>query len=201
MFAIVAALKAEIIPLFNHFKITAKLKIGTGTLYQSEHLHLLRIGVGGQNAVSNLKRYFEKFNPDAILNIGFAGNMNRSEIHGTVFSVRRVFHISEKVGLNLKSFTQKDLSTASVLTVDAPLKDAHLRDDLFKQFQTDLVDMEAWYLAECASDRNIPFFSIKVVSDQADENVDDKFIATYKKQSRVLTEAVLPLIQHRINFR
>ena len=199
MFVIVAALKPEIIPLFNHFKIIAKLKIGTGTLYQSEHLHLLRVGVGGQNAVSNLKRYFEKFNPDSILNIGFAGAMNPSEIHGTVFSVRRVFHRSEKVGLNLKSFTQRDLSTASVLTVDSPLKDAQLRNDLFKQFQTDLVDMEAWYLAKYASDRNIPFFSIKIVSDQADENADEKFIATYQQQTRVLTEALLPLIQHRIN--
>ena len=50
MILIVAALKAELLPLIQYFRIEQKEIVAQGTLYHSEKLHLLRTGVGMQIA-------------------------------------------------------------------------------------------------------------------------------------------------------
>ena len=198
MLVIVAALKSEIIPLFNHYKITEKSKIGSGTLYMAKGIHFLRVGIGEQNAVSNLKLYLQNFSPSEIINIGFAGKMHSSETRTDVFWIRYVVHGSDGPGIKLKPFAQNNLPSAALLTVNQPLKDTRLRDTLFKKYHSDLVDMEAWYLADFASKKNIPFYSIKVVSDQADQFTEEVFMVNYQNLGVQLTESVLPLIQRRI---
>lgn len=198
MLTIVSALKSEITPLLNHFKITAKYKVGSGSLYIAGQFHFLRIGIGGKTGLSNFKLYLNDFTPVKILNIGLAGSMNAAIKPGQLFAIRSVRRRLATSQIKLNPTIQSDLTETTLLTVDQALIDAKQRDILFSEYQTDLVDMEAWYLAQYSAQKQIPLSSIKIVSDQADQFTKEAFMANYQKLSRQLAETILPLIQHRM---
>lgn len=200
MLTIVSALKSELAPLMSSFKIETKYKIGSGTLSIADKVHFLRIGIGQTTGLPNFKLYLDQYAPDRILNIGFAGSMHSSSGLDRIYNIRGAVNKSTQSQIELDTFGQNNFSNATLLTVDQALTDSKLRDTLFKKFQTDLVDMETWYLAHYSAKKLIQFFSIKIVSDQADQFTAESFMANYQELAKKLAIAVLPLIQQRMKI-
>lgn len=197
MIAIISALKGEISPLFNHYPITKKLRIGKGTLYETSVFHLVRLGMGPENSKDTLKNYFAENKPDLILNIGMAGRLNPAIMIGSIHFINRIYcsEESESISLIVPSIITPQ-SSASLLTVNQPVSDPLIRDKFFKEFQVDIVDMEAYGLAQTAASADIPFYSIKIVSDSADENTKNDFIKDYEKLSEKLGEYVIKFLDN-----
>jgi adenosylhomocysteine/aminodeoxyfutalosine nucleosidase len=197
MIAIISALKGEISPLFNHFPITKKLRMGKGTLYETSAFHLVRLGMGPKNSKNTLNIYLSENKPDLILNIGMVGRLNPALMIGSIHFINRIYYSkeSESISLTVPSIITPQ-SSASLLTVDQPLTDPLIRNKFFKEFQAGLVDMEAYGLAQTAAIADIPFCSIKIVSDSADENTKNDFIKDYEKLSEKLGEYVIKFLDY-----
>lgn len=195
MWTIVGALKSEISPLFDAFPVLKKTIYNSGTLYESAKLHLLRTGVGWQSAGKSFAAYLKQHKPDTIINIGLAGCLSDECVPGQIYSVHRVVHEKSGAGIEVPHERKdKQLAPVSLLTVDEAVFSNVKRNQLFHNFTTKLVDMEAFYLAEICTKNAIPFKCIKITSDNADEQAREVFMQNYKILSRQLCEYVKMIV-------
>lgn len=187
MILIVSALKSEIQYLINCYSANQKVQIESGSLYISEDFHFLRTGVGYKLAVNSLKSYLAIHKPEMILNIGTAGALNTNFEIGSIVNVRSINCIEQSKIVNLPSFPgATSIIAGSVLTVREAIQSKTTKDELSKAFQADLVDMESYYFANIAQKEKIKFYSIKIVTDCADENTNTEFTNNYKQLTNAL---------------
>ena len=187
MITIVSALKSEIAPLLQRVPITEKRILASGSLYISDKIHFLRTGIGKQKAEKVFNLYLEQFRPEKVLNIGLAGKLNPDFKIGEIYCISRIFSAdAEPIKINFHSQSK----CASLLTVDQPVADISLRDKLHRQYNADLVDMEAYSIANTVRKKNISFNCVKIISDSADINTEKTFLENYRQLSKKLTEFV-----------
>jgi len=187
MLTIISALKSEISPLLQRVCIAEKIKLGSGSLYLSENFHFLRTGIGPEKAGKVLKLYLKQFKPHKILNIGLAGKLNPDLNLGEIYSISKIFF---EDNFPIEIAYQQKINFVSLLTVDQPVTAASLRNELFKKFNSDLVDMEAYSLAEICIENSLHFESIKIISDEADSRTKITFIKNYKRLASRLAEFI-----------
>ena len=181
MILIVAALKAELLPLIQYFRIEQKEIVAQGTLYHSEKLHLLRTGVGMQNAREVFSEYLKKYDPDKIINLGTAGTLNQKFSVGMIVEAGCIQNEqSEKIYPMRMQLEEQLFENVYLLTVKDAVLNQQRKEILFIQFNSDIVDMEAFVLASVALQHRINFYCIKIISDQADENAINQFKDNYK---------------------
>ena len=181
MILIVAALKAELLPLIQYFRIEQKEIVAQGTLYHSEKLHLLRTGVGMQNAREVFSEYLKKYDPDKIINLGTAGTLNQKFSVGMIVEAGCIQNEqSEKIYPMRMQLEEQLFENVYLLTVKDAVLNQQRKERLFIQFNSDIVDMEAFVLASVALQHRINFYCIKIISDQADENAINQFKDNYK---------------------
>lgn len=141
-------------------------------LFECSDLYLLITGEGPHNAsektVSVLGRFFASI--EQVYNIGIAGSLSPKLKKNNLVWVRSVFaHHAEK--LEFKSFTSSrekthhDCMTAyvRVLSQEERLK--------FTQF-AHIVDRELWAVASAAQLFKVPFYCLKIISDDMDSSGD-----------------------------
>lgn len=195
MWTIVSALKSELNPLFADFPLLEKAPLNGGILYHTEYLQLLRTGIGGENVNLVFDAYLKNQHPDLVLNIGLAGSLTPEYEPGMIFSIQEVqYEKSETVFKLAKLSAEIPFPAARLLTVDEAVTEERLRDSLYKKFTSDLVDMEAYYLARKCRTKGIPFCSIKIISDRADHATKQIFMENYKEKSRTLCAALRPFL-------
>lgn len=134
----------------------------------------VKTGVGKVQAAMNLMRAIYDFNPDAVLNIGTAGTVKHNI--GDIFVCR--------------NFADRDLEKVDLAGIDSKIsldgrlgigriddcRDAYWCNtgDSFvtdmSGIQGDVVDMEAYAEAEVCNAMNIPFASVKYVTDLIGQN-------------------------------
>jgi len=187
MITIISALKSEISPLFHKVQIAEKIKLGSASLYLSEKIHFLRTGIGPEKAKQSTEAYLNQFKPVKILNTGLAGKLNPDFQIGSIYHVTKIFFKDMKpISLN----ADQNSRTASLLTVEKPVTDLFLRNKLYKKYKAELADMEAYAAASAAASKGIPFSSIKIISDNADNNTSLTFLKNYKKLAGILAEYI-----------
>ena len=187
MWTIISALKSELNPLFTYFPLLDKVPLNGGTLYRTEYLQILRTGVGQEKTKQVLKAFLKDHHPDLVLNIGLVGSLTAEYEPGRIFYINEV--LSEKTEALFKlSKLSADIPfpAARLLTANKAVTEAQTRDALHKAFAAELVDMEAYYLAQKCSVEGIPFYSIKIISDRADQMTEQIFMENYKEKSRTL---------------
>jgi nucleoside phosphorylase len=192
MITIIGALKGELQPLLSHFKPEKKKNINGGSLYIAKGVHLLRCGIGKKVCQKVLTAYLENYHPNLIINIGTAGIVNPEIKQGEIFSVVKNYQNGNDNIFELMAI--KGFKSASLLTVDKPLRDKKLRDSYFRKYRVDLVDMEGWYCAQSATQCKADFHSIKIASDFADENTEKDFMKNYKALTEKLAVEIIPVL-------
>ena len=182
MFCIVTALKEELRPFLKIYKKNfAKDAIGEGSLYRSGNLHLLRAGLGRQRSQQSLARYLESHQPDFILNVGLAGALSPLAHIGQIYRIEQVRSEFDDGPVELsipRAFSS--LPAAALLSVEDAVTGKERRDALYKRYKTALVDMEAFGLAQTARNYRVDFYSLKIVSDFADEEAVETALQQYK---------------------
>jgi len=187
-----AAFKAEISGLREHFKSK-----GSGrTELVFEHLIT---GMGQENVrrvlpAENICEY------DIILNIGTAGSL-RVEYEPLQILFPHTYYT--EVGAELLKIPAiwptiseqfPTWKSGALFTSSEPVTSAVMRQVIFQKSRAEAVDMEAFAYAALCQRNNIPFYCLKVITDQADSNTAIDFKTNLEKAVVLLTENARQLL-------
>lgn len=145
-------------------------------------------------------------NAELILNVGFGGALNPNLALGEVVLVDKILCIKENkiekqliVGTKTQDIAldfarEKKISFVSLLTAQNPVTDSILRDELRQKTKADIVDMEGSYLLKAAGSLKVPFVSLKLVSDNADNDTMLNVKQYGKRWSKILGEVAFDFL-------
>ena len=127
---------------------------------------------------------------DLVLNVGSAGSLYPGLDPGDCFIPDTFVYDREEESLDSNQLLEKKcpqevlnilkdskikFKTGTLVTVKEPVESSKAVEKLRSLYNAYAVDMEAFYLAEAASQNNIPFTSLKIISDRADGSTQVDF--------------------------
>lgn len=175
----------------------AGVKITNGTLLSHEVVLCLG-GIGKVNAGATAQLVASEYKPDCIINIGLAGNCTTLPLGGAVIADRLLYHDFEmkwaaESAPGLMFYTPdamlmqhaeqacKELMVeyqyGAVATGDQFIEDSAVRADIIARTGCACVEMEGAAVAHIAHKNNIPYVTVKIMSDNADEEAHNTFNA------------------------
>ena len=163
-------------------------------------IYLATTGIGEIRAATAVQMLVDLFDVEAVLNFGFVGSLNRSIPVGELVLVERAVHyqfdISAVDGLpagcydgkkepyfyldktllgKVQAALPRPMRTVTAASGDVFVADNKLKTMLRDTFFGDICEMEIAGICLAAERNNVPVFSMKVVSDGADENAKMSF--------------------------
>lgn len=153
---------------------------------------------------SGLKFKSPPANTKLIINVGFAGSLNNKFSCGQVCQIKLFLAKQNGCLVKLKNGNNKrvtklkmlqDVPSATLFTSRLPVVTEEKKQALVLETQADLVDMEAFWLFKYAQALNIPFWALKVVSDNADAEAEQKVKLNYRHYAQLLAKNVLPILK------
>jgi len=184
-------------------------------------------GVGKVNSAAMTQYIIDKYNVDAIINSGVAGGIsNKLNIMDLVISEYVTYHdfypvrIMEsyvpdngkiKANATLINLSKKVVSDmgldnyhyAPICSGDIFVQDEELKNDILLRTGAVCTDMESASIAHTCSMNNIPFLSIRTISDMANGGEYYEDIAAYKSSefvSKLVHEVFEYLEREKIEF-
>ena len=135
------------------------------SVYRWENGIVVCSGPGYKNAASAAKQAIDRFSPEMVVSIGFAGALAPRMKVGDIFVPRHI--VSERTG---SAFTSPR-GNGSLVTADT-VAGGDRKRVLFARFHAQAVDMEAAAVAAVAASRDCEFLALKVISDELDTRID-----------------------------
>ena len=195
MILMVAALKAELQPFLLNFGAINPRPVGLGTLYSYSQIDILRLGVGRLKASETLRTYLKTAQPEAVLNIGFAGALRPDLPLCQAYHIDSVSSETDKTTYTLETLQNRiALPKAHLLTVDEPVLNSQRKETLTRLYVADLVDMEIFDLVKICREAALPFYAVKIVSDQAGDQAERQFRKYFKTCAQKLFETIQPVL-------
>ena len=192
---ILGALREEIAGIRGRMLVEDQFKAGHGDVWsgtwENRSIVLVRTGVGKKCANKVLEDVLHRVEPSLILSTGYAGGLSHDLNVGDLVVADRVLDDSAE------SFSGEELSAAApdrqwldqvkglnpsgrfsihygtLLTVSGVVADSSVKLQLGSRCGALAVDMETSVLLTGAGEKNIPFLSIRAVSDTADQSLAD----------------------------
>jgi adenosylhomocysteine nucleosidase len=184
--AIIGAIKDEIAGIKNQMQITHTLRWPTGNAFVGEWqgvpIVLVRSGMGRERARRALVEIAEKWDLKEVISIGYAGALDPSLEVGDLVVADKVVEVdSSQPDKEKKSYilekeifsTLTALRRKILLTVDRPAATPEEKKLLREKYSAVAVDMETSALADEAQARNLSFFSVRAITDTADQELID----------------------------
>ena len=150
------------------------------------------VGVGKVNAAINTLNAILVIKPDLVINFGTAGSLNND--YG--FGLHKIGRIVQR------DFDARPLATDigivpfddCPLSIDLGVGPVLSTGDNFvtspPEVQSDLVDMEAWAIAKVCRQVKIPLEVYKYVTDSADENAANNWLAQIKLGAKEFLDVI-----------
>lgn len=203
--AIITAMAEETLPILEKTGgVVAEDSVSGVAIKQIETgkhtIYLATTGIGEIRAATAVQMLVDLFDVEAVLNFGFVGSLNRSIPVGELVLVERAVHyqfdISAVDGLPAGCYDGKKepyfyldktllgkvqaalpcpMRTVTAASGDVFVADNKLKTMLRDTFFGDICEMEIAGICLAAERNNVPVFSMKVVSDGADENAKMSF--------------------------
>ena len=166
------AFESEVKPILNLSTMISEtifnnIKIRTFD-FDNRKINVLITGMGKKKTQKILSAVADFIGNGMIINIGTAGALNNKFQIGDWFSVNKVFSDDKVIEIENCSV----FHTASILTSDSEITNEEIKQKHHKKYSADLVDMESFYIAEFAKQKNILCRIIKMVSDHANESTN-----------------------------
>jgi nucleoside phosphorylase len=171
--------------ILKAFEGPVKIKSGVHT---KDKFLIFKTGVGKWSSKKSSKTLFNMYPVRAIFSLGFAGSLDKELKSSYIIAADKIINASSELKPTEEFSHNSDffndvciklrergfkLKKGSLVTVDEPLllsKDKAKYRDAFK---ADACDMETAVLAEHAAKNSVPLFSIRVISDGANQNLPD----------------------------
>jgi len=151
----------------------------------------VRTGIGQSAAADATRQLIQGHRPRWIISAGFCGGAHERLHRNDILLADSVFHPQ---GATLSLTTPRitgelppGVHRGRLLTVDAIISEPHEKRALGEQFGALALDMETLAIAQVCQELQLPFWSIRVVSDAVDERLPDEV----KRFAKPLTKARL----------
>jgi adenosylhomocysteine nucleosidase len=154
-----------------------------GGEYRGRDILLVQTGMGRQRAETATKLVLEHYTVDALISLGFAGALTEglevgdavicATLHGAPGSIqgatRPRSYSSDDDLLRLAAQALEGTVVrgriGNGVTVPQLVRSPEERRELGRAFDADIVDMESYWIAQIASERQIPFVAVRTISD------------------------------------
>lgn len=209
---IIGAFDAEIekfIEMFNLKKdITTNREIYIGNI-DNKKLVVSTSGIGKVNSAAMTQYLIDKYNPSLIINSGCAGSLiSKVKIMDIILSSYVTYHdftptrimefsmpdngkvkattsLIKKAEQALQNLKTSNYYIAPIASGDCFVTDEKVRDNIYLRTGAYAVDMESASIGHISRLNNIPFISIRTISDFSDGKEDFEVIAAYKSSNLV----------------
>lgn len=214
---IIGAFDAEITKLIEIFNLKKERNkdIYTGT-FNNKNLIVSNSGIGKVNSAAMTQYLIDTYNPNFIINSGCAGSLNENiKIMDIILSSYVTYHDflpirvmkfstpnngQIKADKKLIEISKRALSNLNIdnyyigpiASGDCFVTNSKMRDSIRTSTDSLAVDMESGSIGHISTLNNIPFISIRTISDFADGNDDFEKEAAFK--SSLLVNEIINLL-------
>ena len=139
-------------------------------------------GAGAEAAARATRLLVDGHRPAVVITAGFAGGLDPALPRGTVIRPRRA--VSRAAGPAIE-FTagQGETDDLTIVSVDRVVTTAAAKRDLATATGAALVDMETYAVAAAARDAGLPCAAVRVISDDASQDLPREIAALVQPQS------------------
>ncbi|NIQ00365.1 MAG: hypothetical protein GWM98_07985, partial [Nitrospinaceae bacterium] len=144
--------------------------------WQGRPIVLVRSGMGCGSAKAALAEVAGKFDLEKAVSIGYAGALDPALRVGDLVVADKVIYLDTLQTHSLPETppeSPSEVCRGTLLTVDTPAARPQEKKELRDQYSAVAVDMETAALAEEAQARNLPFLSVRCITDTADQELID----------------------------
>ena len=197
-------------------KIINKVEYIVGTIWNNNCV-ILKSSIGKVNAARSTQIMIMEFKPKYIINIGIAGGINEDlklkDVIRAKYVVQHDFDITafehkkgyiSNIGDNIECDTdivkelekvldkEYNLRSGIVATGDVFCTKKEMKEEILKEFNADVVDMECGAIAQVCYLEKIPFVAIKCISDIPNGNnvitFDENINVASKRCAEILSK-------------
>jgi adenosylhomocysteine nucleosidase len=165
-FAILAALPREVAPLVRNWSALLVSKTEGTSVWESDRAIVVCAGMGRDRITRALQLAETRGPLRAIISVGYAGALRAGMRTDGVYWPAIVID-----GQTGERFACEDGEDVLVTADHVVRRDEKLK--LASKWNADLVDMEAAAVARLAKERDLPFRTVRAISDPADDNLPD----------------------------
>ncbi len=169
-----------------------KVKIRTFEFNELK-IHVIITGIGPQKTKRTLDAVADYINNGAIINIGVAGSLNNKLKIGEWRIINQLL-LSIDFNKKIELITDDDFNAASILTSGSEITSEKIKQKHHKEYSADLVDMESFYIADFAKQKNLPCKIIKMISDYADELTMQTFKKSLRKYEKEAANIIKKIV-------
>ncbi len=182
MIAIIAATKNEVSYFLAKGRFRVKSQGEYGTYYRSKDLQDFVVAVGGigaERAGACTVELISQYRPTTIVSTGFAGGVQPILKTGDVVlcdQVRQTDSLSDdadtkSIETGLPRTTDNRAAIGDCLTVPTLVTDAETKQKIRQRFNSDVIDMESYWVCKTAKENNIECIAVRVVLDILDQHL------------------------------
>ena len=191
--AILGAVSEEIAGIKREINISDRVRLDKSEAwfgkYQGRNIVLVRTGVGRKRAQNATQQVIDKFNPEVIISMGYAGalteglNVGDMFVASTIFSPEsdsNSFEMDDPKNLKWLELAKKTpppenvkLKIGRLITVDMVVHTPKAKKELGSRFRAEAVEMETLEIALLARVNKIAFISIRGISDAVNHELID----------------------------
>jgi adenosylhomocysteine nucleosidase len=153
--------------------------------FKGQDLLLAATGVGKERARRAAQNTLREYPISDVISTGFAGALNEKTRTGDVVIAlqiqpeqmepgERLLPAAARLALAARSVNRVDgfhILAGSGVTSDQVCATPAAKRQLCSAFQADFVDMESYWIGRCAAARQLPFITIRVVSDSVADDL------------------------------
>lgn len=196
---IIAAMDVEIETLKERVKDYETMEIASHIYYKGKILDKTVVfsnsGVGKVNAAITTQVLIDSFKPDAIINIGIAGGLDKTLNHMSIVVGDTLTYHDYDHGLMNRYFPfvdkfssdenlvkkakiimkDEDIHIGTIVTGDKFVDSTNLQEELRKKYNALCVEMEGAAIAHTSFANKIPFIVIRSISDFADDESEKDY--------------------------
>jgi len=189
---ILGAVKEEIAGIKGRMTIESKRRFGKADvwrgIWEGRRITLVRTGIGKKRAAEALLQVLNNFPISTVISIGYAGGTHADLKTGDLLIADKILAASkdgnppveipitstlaEKLA-NLQKSDKFALFTGCLLTVGEVVHRPEDKKALGVKYGAMALDMETSVLAQIAAAKEVPFLSIRAISDTVDEELVD----------------------------
>ncbi len=191
--AILGAVSEEIAGIKREINISDRVRLDKSEAwfgkYQGRNIVLVRTGVGRKRAQNATQQVIDKFNPEVIISMGYAGALTEGLNVGDMFVASTIlspesdstsFEMDDPKNLKWLELAKKTpppenvkLKIGRLITVDMVVHTPKAKKELGSRFRAEAVEMETLEIALLTRVNQIAFISIRGISDAVNHELID----------------------------
>jgi adenosylhomocysteine nucleosidase len=186
--AILAAVSEEIAGIKQAMNISDRIRLGKSEAWpgkwQGKNIVLVRTGVGKQRAAEAALKTIEQFSPDRLLSIGYAGGLVPNLEVSDLIVAEQIMDVESsaefvpdpqwlQMAQNVSASENYKVISGRLVTADKVIHSPQDKKEFGERFSAEAVEMETSAIAKVAMDKNMPFLSVRAISDSVEQEILD----------------------------